>query len=142
MGNDDAPLKEHSRPIPQDELIPEAPEDDQTDDIRRLWPMVQWGPRALMTLPRAQTTAESTVAQFRALESFPSGGISCRSAFRSSESTCCGTKNKEGGKSDRTAPGSRQHLGGLGQDRRRHRQPHGLRGLAVDDQLEGGGRLD
>jgi hypothetical protein len=70
MGNDDAPPKEHFRPIPQAELVPEAPEDDQTDDIRRLWQTVKWGPRALITLPRAQTTAESTVAQFRTLESF------------------------------------------------------------------------
>jgi hypothetical protein len=67
MGNDDAPLEKHLRQIPQTQLIPKAPQDNQTDHIGRILQPVEGRSRPLIEAAPARATAETAVAQFGAI---------------------------------------------------------------------------
>jgi hypothetical protein len=48
MGELKAPLQEHLRQIPQTQLVPQPPENDEKDDISGIFQKVEGSPRALV----------------------------------------------------------------------------------------------
>lgn len=74
MRKDDPPLEKYFGQILQAELVPEAPQDDQIDHIRRILQPVKGCSRAFIKPTPTAVTAKAAVAQRRPVGAF--GGSS------------------------------------------------------------------
>jgi hypothetical protein len=73
MRKDEAPLEKHFRQVSQAQLIPEAPQDDQADDISRILQPIEGCACPFIEDMSAVTTAKATIAQLRLIRAFARG---------------------------------------------------------------------
>ena len=63
MGKNNTPLEKHFGEIPQAQLVPDTPEDHQTDKIRRILPPIEGRPSPFIALALTVTAAEAMLVQ-------------------------------------------------------------------------------
>jgi len=112
MGEHEATLEKHRRPVPQTQLRAEAPQDAETDHIGWILQPMEGRPGPFVQLPLAGTAAEAALSALGAIGTFGDRGRltvrACPAAFslRRRESTRPVTDNQDGVRSDRTLGGT------------------------------------